>query len=62
MTKGRLVKPLALWSAVIVVPVIAVSGVAIIRHGFSARESPSRIETFVARSARSWRYLQGQNG
>ena len=53
MTKGKLVKALVLWSAVIVLLVIATLGVTMIRHGFSARESPSRIETFVARSARS---------
>src|SRR5437016_3482408 len=53
MTKGKLVKALVLWSAVIVGLVIAIVGVTMIRHGFSARQSPSRIETFVARSARS---------
>jgi len=53
MTKGELVKALVLWSAVIVVLVMAALGVTMIRHGFSARESPSRIEIFVARSARS---------
>ena len=53
MTKGKLVKALVLCSAVIVVLVIAIVGVTMIRHGFSARKSPSRIETFVARSARS---------
>ena len=53
MTKGKLVKALVLWSAVIVGLVIAIVGVTMIRHGFSARESPSRIEIFVARSARS---------
>jgi len=53
MTKGRLVKALVLWSAVIAVLVIAALGVTMIRHGFSVCESPSRIETFVARSARS---------
>src|SRR6266704_3269718 len=53
MTKGKLVKALVLWSAVIVGLVIAIVGVTMIRHGFSARKSPSRIETFVARSARS---------
>ena len=53
MTKGKLVKALVLWSAVIVGLVIAIVGVTMICHGFSARQSPSRIETFVARSARS---------
>ena len=53
MTKGKLVKALVLWSAVIVLLVIATLGVTMIRHGFSACGSPSRIETFVARSARS---------
>lgn len=53
MIRREQMKALALWSAVILVLVIVIVGVTVIRHGFSARESPSRIETFVARSARS---------
>lgn len=45
------------WSficlAIVIVLVIAVGGLMMVRRGFSARDQPSWVETFAARSARS---------
>ena len=45
------------WSficlAIVVVLLIAAGGLTMVRHGFSARDQPSWVETFAARSARS---------
>ena len=53
MTKPERMKVLILLSTGAVALVIAIMGVTMIRHGFSARESPSPVETMMARSARS---------
>jgi len=50
---GKKAKALVLWSALIAVLLMAFAGLTIIRHGFSAREKPSQIETLVARTARA---------
>jgi len=52
MTKGKLVKVLVLWSAVIVGLLISAGGVVIVRRGFSARDHPSVLETYIAKTAR----------
>jgi mono/diheme cytochrome c family protein len=49
---GKNAKALALWSALIAVLLMAFAGLTMIRHGFSARDKPSQIETFVARTVR----------
>ena len=55
MIRGKLVKALVLWSAVIVVLLITAGGVIAVRRGFSARENPSALETYVAKTAqRFW--------
>lgn len=46
-------KRLLLWSLVIVVLVATSLGWMMVRRGFSARDQPSRVETFAARTARS---------
>ena len=53
MTKGKLVKVLVLWPAVIVVLLTIAGGVVAVRRGFSARDNPSALETYVAKTA--WR-------
>ena len=52
MTKGKLVKVLVLWPAVIAVLLITAGGVVAVRRGFSARDNPSALETYVAKTAR----------
>ena len=52
MIKGKLMKASMLWSACIVMLVIAVLGVTLIHNGFSARDTPSALETYVARTTR----------
>src|SRR5438477_291620 len=52
MTKGKLVKVLVLWPAVIAVLLITAGGVIAVRRGFSARDNPSALETYVAKTAR----------
>jgi mono/diheme cytochrome c family protein len=52
MTKGKLVRALMLWSVVIIVLLIAAGGVFAVRRGFSARDNPSALETYVAKTAR----------
>jgi len=52
MTKGKLVRALMLWSVVIIVLLIAARGVIAVRRGFSARDNPSALETYVAKTAR----------
>ena len=46
-------KWLFFWSAIVVVILVAAGGLMMVRHGFSARDQPSWVETFAARSARS---------
>ena len=43
---------LLLWVVLLLVVAAVVQGVVLIRHGFSAREQPSALETYVARTAR----------
>lgn len=42
-----------LWAAALSIALVAIFGVGMIRRGFSARDNPSKIEIFVARTARS---------
>jgi mono/diheme cytochrome c family protein len=50
---GKKPKVLVLWTALIAVLLMAFAGLTMIRHGFSARDQPSQIETLVARTARA---------
>src|SRR5712692_7683436 len=43
---------LLLWVVLLLVVAAVVQGVALIRHGFSVRDQPSALETYVARTAR----------
>ncbi len=43
---------LLLWVVLLLVVAAVVQGVVLIRHGFSAREQPSALETYMARTAR----------
>jgi mono/diheme cytochrome c family protein len=52
MIKGKLMKVSLLWSACIVMLVVAGLGVTLIHNGFSARDTPSALETYVARTTR----------
>ncbi len=52
MTRAKLAKTLVLWSAVIVVLLIIAGGVVAVRRGFSARDNPSALETYIAKTAR----------
>ncbi len=45
-------KALLLWLVLLFVVTAIVQGVALIRHGFSARDAPSALETYVARTTR----------
>ena len=45
-------KALLLWLVLLFVVTAIVQGVAVIRHGFSARDAPSALETYVARTTR----------
>jgi len=53
MMTGKKAKALALWSALIALLLMAFAGLMMIRHGFSARDKPSQIETLVASTARA---------
>src|SRR6266700_2261182 len=53
MMTGKKAKALALWSALIALLLMAFAGLMMIRHGFSARDKPSHIETLVASTARA---------
>ncbi len=44
MTRGKLVKVLVLWPAVIVVLLAIAGGAVAVRCGFSARDNPSALE------------------
>ena len=46
-------RSLALWTIVLVIVVVVLIGGRMIRRGFSAREQPSRLETFVAATVRN---------
>ncbi|HJT69355.1 MAG TPA: c-type cytochrome [Terriglobales bacterium] len=46
-------KRLLLWAAGVLTLVVAMIGIRMIRRGFSARQNPSQIEMFVAKTARS---------
>jgi mono/diheme cytochrome c family protein len=52
MTREHL-KRVILWTMVLIVPLVGIGGVGMIRRGFSARDKPSKIEIFAARTARS---------
>ena len=45
-------KRLVFLTTIVALAVAAIAGVALIRHGFSARDNPSWIETVMARTAR----------
>ena len=45
-------KTVLLWLVLLLVVAAMVQGVALIRHGFSARDTPSALETYVARTSR----------
>ena len=45
-------KALLLWLVLLFVVTAIVQGMALIRHGFSARDAPSALETYVARTTR----------
>jgi mono/diheme cytochrome c family protein len=49
----RIRRALVLWTATLVLLVVAVTGTLAVRRGFSARDNPSWVETFVARTART---------
>jgi mono/diheme cytochrome c family protein len=46
-------KKFLLWAVLLLVVVAIVQGVVMIRHGFSARDTPSAMETYIARTART---------
>ncbi len=46
-------KRFLLWAGVVMILVVIMVGIRVIRRGFSARDNPSQIEMFVAKTARS---------
>lgn len=53
MTRRMTRRALALWTAILVFVAAAATATLAVRRGFSARDNPSWVETFVARTARS---------
>src|SRR4051812_46213036 len=53
MTRRISRRSLIFWVATLVLLVVAVTATLAVRRGFSARDNPSWLETFVAKSART---------